>query len=236
MAMWFSHLRYVEAAAERLAHPMDRLALCWGSLCCDVDKISPVPRAVSHYGREGLDFAPERFLETAGLTTAQGLAAADFLAGYLSHMAVDEAWYRHLFGLRDREPGLATAWTPSTTRALNLALDQRNRGLYDPAGLDFRQAGGEAVLPHLQGPVRRAMVHAACVYVGWTGDLGWEPADPVLSPMMASFRHLSAAEAPTVQEILGLLDPLRLDAEVVAFTAGALGRFLDDLSRRPASP
>ncbi|GEM_PF-2614825 len=234
MAMWFSHLRYVEAAAARLDRDLDRLSLCWGAVCCDVDKVSPVPRETSHYGREGLSFEPEAFLEQAGLTATEARPSAAFLAGYLSHLAVDEAWYTHLFALRDAPQGLGTAWSYETTRALNLALDQRNRSLYDPAGLDFSQARGEEVLPHLGGPIRQIMVHAASAYAAWPGHMSWAPQDPLLGPVMARFRALAAAEADRVVAILDALSPEDLDQDVVAFTTRTLGRFLDDLAQRPA--
>ncbi len=232
MAMWFSHLRYVEAAAARLERPLERLSLCWGALCCDVDKVSPVGREVSHYGHEGLAFPPEDFLERTGLTPTQARPCADFLAGYLSHLAVDEAWYRALFALRDAPGGLGRAWTAETTRALNLVLDQRNREWVDPEGLDFRRATGHAVLPHLDGAACPVMVHAAAAYVAWPGTLSWAPDDPLFGPVMARFRELLAMEQERVSEVLGALEPVQLDEEVIAFTADVMGRFLADLAGR----
>lgn len=232
MAMWFSHLRYVEAALPHLDRPLDRLSVCWGALCCDVDKVSPVDREVSHLGREGLSFAPEDFLDRAGLTATQARPSTAFLAGYLSHLAVDEAWYAHLFGLRDGPHGLGEDWSYETTRALNLALDQRNRQHYDPQGLDFTQAGGEHVLPHLAGPVREVMVQAASSYVAWSGELAWAPRDTLLGPVMVRFRALAQQESPRVDRILEALMPEHLDREVVAFTVDVLARFLADLDGR----
>ncbi len=232
MAMWFSHLRFVEASAVRLNPPLDRLASCWGSLCCDVDKVFAVPREVSHYGREGLNFSPEEFLERAQVGRDDAVSQASFLAGYLSHMAVDEAWYAHLFRIRSAPGGLGDAWTYETTRALNLALDRRNRSLYDPAGLDFSQASGEDVLPHLRGPARDRMVHAATIYVRWSGLMDWRPDDALLGPVTDRFRALMQAEQARVDSILEALDAEALDREVVAFTTDVLQRFLDDLASR----
>ena len=232
MAMWFSHLRYVEAAVERLGRPVERLSLCWGALCCDVDKVSPVPREVSHYGHEGLAFSPEDFLARTGLAVSRARPHADFLAGYLSHLAVDEAWYRHLFALRDSPGGLGPRWSAETTRALNLVLDQRNRAWVDLEGLDFRGATGHEVLPHLDGAVHGLMVHAANGYVAWPGTLSWAPDDPVFGPVMARFRDLLEAEQGRVNQIEQTLQTERLDEEVIAFTADVVGRFLTDLDGR----
>ncbi len=231
MAMWFSHLRYADEMLASLSVPLDRLATCWGCLCCDVDKITPVPRAVSHYGREGLDFEPEQFLAHAGVSRPTALSRVAFLAGYLSHMAVDEAWYGHIFRLRARHAELAEGWTEATTRAVNLALDRRNRGLADLGGLDWSQATGEDVLPHLRGPVRQVMAHAARVYTTWPGTLDWHPTDPLLGPVMESFRALARAEAPRVERVLSVLDAGALDREVVDFKTRSVQRFLDDLHR-----
>jgi hypothetical protein len=233
MAMWFSHLRYVEAAAARLDTPIDRLSSCWGSLCCDVDKVSSVEREVSHYGREGLNFQPEEFLEQAGLTPADARTSASFLVGYLSHMAVDEAWYGHLFRLRDARPELQAIWTYHTTRALNLSLDQRNRAHYDPTGLDFSVATGEHVLPHLRGPIRALMIQAASAYVSWPGHMAWRTDDSMLGPVMDSFRALAASERERVELIERELDADQLDEDVIAFVTDVMGRFLDDLAARP---
>ena len=232
MAMWFSHLRYAEEMRVSLSVPLERLAISWGCLCCDVDKITSVPREVSHYGREGLDFEPEQFLECAGVSAEAALAHEAFLAGYLSHMAVDEAWYGHLFRLRDRHPGIAETWTEATTRALNLALDRRNRGLANLSGLDWSQATGEDVLSHLRGPVREVMAHAAGVYTSWPGTLHQQPTDPLLGPVLESFRTLARAEAPRVEAVLAVLDTEALDREVVDFTTRSVQRFADDLHRR----
>ncbi len=229
MAMWFSHLRYVEAAAARLDRPLDRLALCWGCVCCDVDKLAPVSREVSHYGREGLSFPAEEFLDRTGLAPDRARTHAAFLAGYLSHLAVDEAWYGHLERVK---AGLELAWTYDTTRALNLALDRRSRAHWEPAGLDFDTATGEEVLPHLRGLPGQVMRLAAQAYVGWSGRVEEPPEDGLLAPIVARFQGLAVAEAGRVTAIQEVLCPETLDQEVIAFTIEVLGRFLSDLDRR----
>lgn len=228
MAMWFAHLRFADAARRALGDPaLDAASVAWGSLCCDVDKVAPVDRAVSHYGHEGLSFAPEHFLDVSGLDAPRAWAHRAFLAGYLSHLAVDEAWYG---ALRRLQLGGLT-WTLDTVRAVNLALDPA----HGPAAphVDWQGVAGHEVLPHVH-PHADTLRWAAATYTAWDGSLHAPTDAPMLSHIINRFQDLARREAGRVAPILERLDVPAFDAGVERFTTDVLGRFLADLERRLA--
>jgi len=190
MAMWFAHLHFAHRAAS--CAEVDRHELAWGALCCDVDKFTSVDRPVSHYGREGLDFEPEEWGARTRLSPEAIRHRRVFLAGYLSHMALDEAWY----GWLQEQLGQVDTggWTGETTRAWNLVMDLELRpGV--ALDLDF-PFGVEEVLGHLRGAPAQAMRQAASAYIAWDGG----PEAAGLHPLMQGFARLAHARLDTERE------------------------------------
>ncbi|HJN75189.1 MAG TPA: hypothetical protein QGF58_14775 [Myxococcota bacterium] len=204
MALWWAHLRVAERAHAQLAH-LDLTELKWGAICPDVDKVSSVARELSHYSAEAPD--PEDFIDAVGLEPAVARAHRSFLAGYLSHLAMDEAWYAHLGRLLAEHP--IEGWGRQSARAWNVAVDVGLAG--DPFTPPEHRI--EHVLPHLRD-TSDTMRMAAVGYTSWT-----------TTPM----------EGPDGERAAALLEHTgtsRLLQECEDFVVVALRRFLDDLERR----
>ncbi len=220
MAMWFAHLHFADRAAARAA--VDRHELAWGALCCDIDKFTAVERVVSHYGREGLDFEPEQWGARTRLGSKVIRDHRVFLAGYLSHMALDEAWYGWLgTQLAAVDSG---GWTGETTRAWNLVMDLELRPGLD-LDLDF-PFGVEEVLEHLRGAPSQAMRQAATAYIAWDGA----PEATGLPPLMQGFARLAHArldaEKDRVQRLVETCGSAPLFESSERFVTDAVVRFL----------
>ena len=220
MALWFAHLEFADRAARHAA--LDRHELAWGALCCDVDKFTPVERDVSHYGTEGLDFPPEEWGPRTGLDAASLRSRRAFLAGYLSHMALDEAWYGWL---RGRLASVHTGgWTRDTTKAWNLAMDLELRpGLR--LGLNF-PFGTEEVLKHLRGFPGQMMQQAAGAYTAWDGSLEAEGLHPLMQGYARSMHGLAEAEQERVTRLMEASSTEELHARCEDFVNDAVARFL----------
>ena len=204
MALWWAHLRVAERTHARMAD-VDLAELRWGALCPDVDKVSSVTRELSHYSDEALD--PERFSDTVGLEPAVAWAHRSFLAGYLSHLAMDEAWYAHLRRLLAEHP--IEGWGRQSARAWNVAVDIGLAG--EPFTPPERRI--EHVLPHLRD-TSDTMRMAAVGYTSWT-----------TSPMEGPDGERAAA-------LLEHTDTSRLLQECEDRAVVDLGRFLDETERR----
>ncbi|MCB9762918.1 MAG: hypothetical protein H6739_24165 [Alphaproteobacteria bacterium] len=226
MALWYTHLFHAQEACRRLGG-LDEGHAGWGALCCDVDKFTPVARAVSHLGEEGLGFPPEAFLDRAGLSRARARPARSFLAGYLSHLAVDEAWYATLRAtLRPEErPG----WGADATRAWNILLDAELVERVEAPVRRFPEDGVEAVLPFLDAQAAGTVRLVGGAYARWPGALDVEPDDPMMIGMVSVFREIVRREEARVRGPLGRLDREALHRGVSDFVCATLRRFLDDL-------
>lgn len=235
MPMWFTHLDIGMATLSALGAPVDPDAFAWGLICPDVDKVSHVPRKVSHLGGRDLALHPARFLAAAGLPRDKALSHRAFLAGYVSHLAVDDAWYEHIWHARAQVPALAdgrdlTGWTGDSSRALNLAWDQRIRRASPPPPLDLARCQGEDILPFLAGPPARALRDVLRAYLGWSGALDEPSTDPRIQAWRDSFRTLVAGEGRRVSRMLDVLDPATVRADLLDRSLRAAGDLLQDLA------
>ena len=223
MALWFAHLEFADRASVHTG--LDRHELSWGALCCDVDKFTPVERETSHFGNEGLDFPASEWGARTGLSKAQQRERRAFLAGYLSHMALDEAWYGWL---REQLATTTTGgWTRDSTKAWNLRLDLELRSTLR-LELDFPH-GTEAVLEHLRGTPGQMMRAAAEAWIRWDGRLEAEGLHPLMQGYVRSMYALSEQEAPRVDALMRQRDSASLYARCERFVNQAVTGFLDTL-------
>ena len=171
MPMWFAHFR-----CARGLLPGDPVNLLWGALCPDVDKISSIPRRMSHLGGRDRALEPARFLASLGLDRDRARPHLHFLCGYLSHLALDDAWYGTLY-----ENRLSPNWTETTTRAATLLWDLEAR--LDVTPPDLLPARGEHMVSFLTPDAVRTLRKAAHMYLSWDGNL---------EPVPGQLREISA--------------------------------------------
>ncbi len=232
MAMWFAHVYYADAVLGMLSNPPDRNSFVWGSLCPDVDKVSEVPRQQSHYGNTSLPFPPEDFLDVVGITPQQARMRLGFVSGYLSHLAVDDAWYRSLFSLREAEPKHLQGWTIETTRALTLYLDMGFRSRMDLGDLDIRCAQGQELFPFLAGDPASTMRQVASLYLRWNGSLSHEQRDPLGRSWTRRFRRILSSQYDMMMKVLERLDRPRLERDVLEEAVDSTRRFMSVVQGR----
>lgn len=132
------HTVVAKQIADRLGHDLldrERGALYLGSTAPDIRVITRWDRRQTHFfdldnfdeqsGVQGLFRAYPDLAHAGGLSPA----TAAFVAGYLTHLVMDEAWitqvYRPFFG--ERSPMGGGPWANIMDRALQFALDQRGR-------------------------------------------------------------------------------------------------------------
>ena len=133
-----SHMARARTIADRLRLPeidADRGAYYLGSTAPDIRVITRMDRRVTHFFElddlDDQDSVARMFAEHPGLAAPAGLDAATtaFIAGYLTHLVLDEAFigqvYRPHFGaLSPRE---ADPRSNVLDRALQYELDRRDR-------------------------------------------------------------------------------------------------------------
>ncbi len=132
------HTVVAKQIADRLGHRLldaERGVLYLGSTAPDIRVITRWDRRQTHFfdldnfdeqsGVEGLFLAYPELARTDELSPA----TAAFVAGYLTHLVMDEAWitqiYRPFFG--ERSPMGGGPWANIMDRALQFALDKRSR-------------------------------------------------------------------------------------------------------------
>ena len=225
MAMWFVHLEAVEVGARELGAVLDRSALAWGAVVCDVDKVSRASRAESHLVQLPRPFTVPAFASALGLEQRHLDAHCPFLCGVLSHLVVDDAWYSGLWAAlrQHRVPG----FTDETMRALNLLLDMQARARIRVAGLSLAPCPGEALLPFLTPRRVTAMRAAMRFYLAWDGDIARVPSDPAFALWARWFRDLLDREGPKLEPFLAQLDQATLMERVCASSARAMAELLE---------
>lgn len=224
MAMWFVHLELVEASARQLDAELDHAQLAWGALCCDVDKVSRAERRVTHLRQLERPIAPRAFLDELGVPLARLHDARSFLAGVLSHLAVDDAWYTALWAELRRRP--VHGFTDDTMRALNLALDMRARQRIDLRGLRPGAERPDTLLPFLTARRAAAMRAAVSFYLAWDGQIERIPTHPAFQSWARWFQDLLGRELPKLEPFLATLDERALMATVSEASTATMGRLL----------
>lgn len=209
MAMWFRHLYYVERSSQ--ISELDVVELMWGSLYADSDKLSSLTRQQTHLAPLSRPILISDFIEILEIDKQTFINNKAFLAGYLSHIAVDTAWYQYL---REFRSTLFETWSASTTRAANFMLDVEIRPLVTTSWDMIKGAKGETILPKDFQAAASIMRMAASTYLQWSGSLSETTLNPITRGMLEQLQGNIAEEKAIVNHALSILDRNDLDQHV----------------------